>query len=153
MKRKGTLHELYFVITPRKVQPILGKDACEKLNIIKRVNLIQNPDKNNVLSAYKDLFTGIGCVPGRVSIKLKHEAVPVIEACRKILFTVLNEMKTELDRMEETRVIKRIIQPIERVSAMHIVHKPDGKLRICLDARNLTKAILSEHLNHPQVRK
>ena len=79
INKKGTLHKLCFIITPRNVQPILRKDASEKLNIIKRVNLIQNSDKNNVLSAYKDLSTGIGCLPGRVSIKLKHEALPVIE--------------------------------------------------------------------------
>ena len=68
-----------------------------------------------------------------MSIKLKHEAVPVIEACRKIPFTMLYEMKAELDRMEEAGVIKRITQPTEWVSAMHIVHKADGKLRICFD--------------------
>ena len=50
-------YELYFIITPRKVQPILVKDPCEKLNIIKGVNLIQNLDKNNVLATYKELFT------------------------------------------------------------------------------------------------
>ena len=68
------LHELCFIITPRKVQPILGKDVCEKLNMIKRVNIIQNLDQNNALSAYKELFTRIGYLPGRVSIKLKPRA-------------------------------------------------------------------------------
>ena len=95
------LHELCFIIIiPRKVQSILRKDACEKLNIIKRVNLIQKPDKKEVLSTYKESFTGIGCVPEHMSIKLKHEAVPVIEACRKIPFAMLNKVKAELDRME-----------------------------------------------------
>ena len=77
------------------------KDTCEKLNIITRINLIQNPDKNNVLSTDKELFTGIRCLLGHVSIKLKHEAVPVIEACRKTPFAMLNEVEAELDRMEE----------------------------------------------------
>ena len=70
-------------------------------------NLIQNPDKNKVLSVYKVLFTGIGCLLGCVSIKLQYEAVPVIEACRKIPFAMLNKVKAELDRMEETGVIKK----------------------------------------------
>ena len=57
--------------------------------------------------------------------KTEHEAIPVIEACRKIPFVMLNEVKVKLDRMEEAGVIKRITQPTEWVSAMHIVHEPD----------------------------
>ena len=32
---------------------------------------------------------------------------------------------------------------------MHIVHKPDGKLRICLDLRSLNKPILRGHFKLP----
>ena len=33
INRNDTLYKLCFIITPRKVKPILGKDAYEKLNI------------------------------------------------------------------------------------------------------------------------
>lgn len=79
VKRKGSLHKLYFIIKPRNIQPILGKDTCDKLNLISHVNAIQNLDKNNV-SACAELFTGIGCLPRQVHIKLAHNAVPIIEA-------------------------------------------------------------------------
>ena len=62
---------------------------------------------------------------------------------------MLNKVKAELDRMEEVGVIKIITQPTEWVNAMHIVRKPDGKLRICLDSRNLNKAILREPFQLP----
>ena len=149
IQRKGMLHKLCFIITPRKFPFIIGKDACEKLNIIKRINFIKNLDKNNVLSAYKELFTGISCSPGRVSIKLKHETVPGKEACRKITFAMLNDVKAALDRMEEAGMIKRITQPTKWGSAMHIAYKLDRKLRICLDPRNLIKAILRKHFKLP----
>ena len=42
-------------------------------------------------------------------------------------------------------MIKRITQSTELVSAMHILHKPEGKLRICLDPRNPNKVITREH--------
>ena len=32
INRKSKLRELCFIITPRKVKPILGKDTCKKLN-------------------------------------------------------------------------------------------------------------------------
>ena len=79
-----------------------------------------------------------------MSTKLKHEGVPVIEACRKISFAMLNKVKAELDRIEEAGVIKRITQPTEGVSMMHILYKPDRILRICLYPQNLNKAILCE---------
>ena len=122
-----------------------GKDTCEKLNMIKQVNLIQNMDTNNVLSTYKELFTGISYLLGCVRIELKHKTVLVIEACRKILFTMLNEVKAERDRKKKGGVIKRITQPTEWVSAMYIMHKLDEKLRIYLNSQNLNKAILHEH--------
>ena len=62
---------------------------------------------------------------------------------------MFNEMKAELHRIEEAEVIKRITQPTEWVSAIHIVHEADGKLKIYLDSQNLNKAILCEHLELP----
>ena len=56
---------------------------------------------------YKELFIGIRCLPEHVIIKLKQKVVPVIEAYRKIPFAMLNEVKAELDRMVEARVIKK----------------------------------------------
>ena len=40
VERKGLLHELCFIITPRNVQPILGKNTSDKVNLIKQVNII-----------------------------------------------------------------------------------------------------------------
>ena len=40
VERKNLLHEFCFIITSRNVQPILGKDSCDELNLIKRVNII-----------------------------------------------------------------------------------------------------------------
>ena len=62
---------------------------------------------------------------------------------------MINEVKAELDRMEEAGLRKRITQPTEWIRAMHIVDKPDGKLRIYLDPRDLDKAILREHFKLP----
>ena len=89
LERKGLLHKLCFIITSRNVQPLLGKDSCDKFNLINQVNIIQNMDKN-ILSAYGELFKGIECLLGRVHIKRAQDTVPVIKACRKILFAMYN---------------------------------------------------------------
>ena len=107
VERKGLLYELCLIRTPRNVQSILGKDSCNKLNLIKRLNIIQNMDKNNILSANEKLFKGIGCLLERVHIKRAQDALPFIEACRKIPFAMYNEVKIEFDSMEKG-IIKKV---------------------------------------------
>ena len=86
-KKRFFLHERCFMMIPRNVQPIQGKDSYDKLNQIKRANIIQNMDKN-ISIAYGELFKGIGCLPEQVHIKLAQDTVPVIEAYRKIPFVI-----------------------------------------------------------------
>ena len=47
--------------------------------------------------------------------------------------------------MEKLKVIERVYEPTERVNSMVTVGKPKGKLRICIDPRDLNKAIKREH--------
>ena len=47
--------------------------------------------------------------------------------------------------MEKLKVIERVYEPTEWVNSMVTVVKPNGKLRICIDPRNLNKAIKREH--------
>ena len=78
-----------------------------------------------------------------------RDTVPVIEAFRKIPFAIYNEVKMELERMKKGGMIKKVTQATKWVSAMHIVHKSNGKLRICMDPRNLIKAIIRKHFKLP----
>ena len=47
--------------------------------------------------------------------------------------------------MEKLKVIERVYEPTEWVNSMVTIIKPNGKLRICIDPRNLNKAIKREH--------
>ena len=47
--------------------------------------------------------------------------------------------------MEKNSIIKRIEEPTDWVNSLVLVEKPDGSLRICLDPRDLNKAIKREH--------
>ena len=52
--------------------------------------------------------------------------------------------------MEKMKVIKKVEEPTDWVNAMVVVEKPHTKkLRICLDPRQLNKAILREHYQLP----
>ena len=47
--------------------------------------------------------------------------------------------------MKELGVIKKVTDPAEWVCSLVIVELPNGKVRVCLDPRNLNKAIEWEH--------
>ena len=51
----------------------------------------------------------------------------------------------ELKRMEQLDVIEKINEPTEWVNSMVTVVKPNGKLRICIDPRNLNQNVKRQH--------
>ena len=51
-----------------------------------------------------------------------------------------DRLKDELKKMEETGVIIKVTEPTDWVSSLVVVEKPKGKLRVCLDPRDLNAA-------------
>ena len=104
-----------------------------------------NLDVNEILKKYEDVFDGIGCLEGAYRIKIDSSVTPVVHPPRKIPLTQRENVKEELDRMEALRVIRKADEPTEWVSSLVVVQKPNGKVRVCLDPRDLNKAIQREH--------
>ena len=69
-----------------------------------------------------------------------------------ILHKIQDEVKQELDRMENIGVSCKVREPTSWVNSMHAVHKP-GKVRVCLDHRDLNQYIVREHYPMPAVEK
>lgn len=104
---------------------------------------------NALLSEFADLFGGLWCLPGEHRIIVDENVTPVIQPCRKVPFALKDKLKVELDRMEKCEVIEKVVEPSDWVSGLVVVHKKDGNLRVCLDPRNLNKAIRREHFKLP----
>ncbi|KAL9987206.1 hypothetical protein ACROYT_G001477 [Oculina patagonica] len=104
-----------------------------------------NQDINEILKKYEDVFDGIGCLEGTYQIKIDPNVSPVVHPPHKIPFTQREKVKEELDRMEKLSVIRKAEEPTEWVSSLVVMEKPNGKVRLCLDPRDLNKAIQREH--------
>ena len=102
-------------------------------------------NKQDIDSSYKDLFEGLGCMPDTYSIKVDPSVKPVIHPPRKVPISMKEKVKTELLRMESEGVIKKQTEPTDWVNSMVVVPKPNGKVRICIDLRDLNKVVLREH--------
>ena len=156
---QGKGHNLdYHVIDPegRHAPPILGLKSCLELGIVNLVDtVVMSPansvdpsdtlSKASILCDYSDVFNGLGLFPGECTIHLDPDAVPVVHPPRRVPQSIAEKLKPELDKMEDMGVITKVTQPTPWVNSLVIVEKPSGDLRLCLDPRDLNKAILRPH--------
>jgi len=88
-------------------------------------------------------------MPGQYHIELDKSVSPVIHARRKVPLALQPRLKTALDDMEEKGVISKCNVSTDWVSSLLIVEKKNGSLRLCLDPRDLNKAVKREHFVLP----
>ena len=104
-----------------------------------------NQDGDEIFKNYEDVFDGIGCLEGTYQIKIDPTVSPVVHPPLKIPFTKREKVKQELERVEKLGVIRKAEEPTEWVSSLVVEKKPNGKVRLRLDPRDLNKAIQREH--------
>ena len=104
-----------------------------------RVNEIQLEDYSDIFNENK-----IGKFEGECSIRIRDNVIPTIMPSRRVPIKLREEVQKELDSMVDKDIIERVNEPAEWVSQLVIATKPSGKLRICLDPREINKIILRE---------
>ena len=111
----------------------------ERADIEKKVDMIagklEKKLKQTIVKMSPNLFKGLGkMVP-------KHHM--------KIPASLLEKIKEKLDNMEEAGMIRKIDDPTKWVNSMVVMEKPSRGLRVCLDPRDLNKAIKRENSQLP----
>ena len=158
VSHKRQLHPVEFQITNQTgATPLLGLQTCLELELLKRVYAINTEDERNekvqtpmteaeqIMADYADVFKGLCCLDGSYHIKIDKSVNPVVHPPRKVPFALKDQLKTELDRMENIGAITKVTEPTEWVNSIVITEKKNGKVRVCLDPRDLNKAIKQEH--------
>lgn len=108
--------------------------------------------RQQILSQFEDLFTGVGCLSGEYDIDMDETVPPVQNRPRKIPHTMRAAVENKLAQLEEAGVIVSVDQPTDWINNITTVWKPDKKqVRICLDPRDLNKAIRRNHFNMPTI--
>lgn len=155
--RKGIEANIEFQIVNEKAPAALGLPTLESLNLVRKVNIIENKKymtkpKNDCIG----FVQGSGLITDcEYDIKLKPNSVAHIEPCRRVPFKFLSkereQLQKELKRMEKKQIIEKVHEPTQWVNALVIVMKKDGSLRICLDPHYLNLAI-QRISSHPNIR-
>ena len=112
-------------------------------------NELKGKTKDEIVSQYSECFEGLGRIAEPYHIKIDKEAEPVIHPPRKIPQALRERVKEELDSMEQSGVIEKVHEPTPWVNSMVVNEKRSGKLRICIDPRDLNKAVKREHYQLP----
>lgn len=81
-----------------------------------------------------------------VKIVLKDGAVPYcVTTARRVPFPMMDAVKCEPQRMLKSEVIREVTEHTDWCAPMVLVPKPNGTLRICIDLKQLNKAVRREH--------
>ena len=98
--------------------------------------------KEYILKEYADVFQGTGTLPGGpYHIRLKEDYRLVQHPPRSVPIAIQPAYKTELERLVKEGIITEVHKHTEWINSIVPVMKPDGSLRLCLDPKDLNKAI------------
>ena len=154
------------------IRPILGRKACLGMNISQYMdnNEIHKPEVGNapvytmtsasslglnradLIRQFPRVFAEeVGQLEGEYHIKL-HATIPSVQhAPRRVPVALRDQLKAELDKMTEQGIISPVTAPTPWVSSLVVVPKKNGMLRLCLDPKDLNKAIQREHYPLPTI--
>ncbi|KAK3745994.1 hypothetical protein QZH41_005777 [Actinostola sp. cb2023] len=104
-----------------------------------------NTEAKKLLDEYADVFKGLGCLEGHYHIKIDSSVLPVVHPARKVPFAIKDRLKAELDRMENIGAITKVTEPTEWVNSIVVTEKKNGNVHVCLDPRDLNKAVKREY--------
>ena len=98
---------------------------------------------------FPNSFDCIGDMQGEYDIKTDPTIPPVQHRRQKVPIEYKQEIEKELAEMVQQRIITKQTEPTPWVSSLTYPKKANGKLRICLNPKDLNKAIICENHKAP----
>lgn len=128
---------------------LLGMATCELLGFVTRsknkIFSISYPRRDEFIAINKDVFEGTGAFKEVCSLKLKDNPCPIVKPVRRIPKALYLRLKRQLDDFVTAGIIKPTEnEDLEWVHNLVVREKPDGKLRVCLDPKELNAILKPE---------
>ena len=147
---KGKWTTLKFFVVTTEGPTIIGLPSLRNLELISlhcTIEVDKGPINSIVelTNSYPNQFDCIGYFKSDNHIVLKPNHHPVIHAPRKCPIHLRDEIEEELKTMESQGNIRKVSELIEWVSSIVYIRKKNGKLRLCLDPKDLNRAIMRCH--------
>ena len=150
---EGNNADAKFYVTDSSGPAIFGLPLCRDLKLVVlncEVTSKSECDrpirsKAELKHQYPDRFEGIGKFARKAHITLDPTVPPVVHPPRKCPIQLKDQIRKELDNMESLGVISKVTEPTDWVSSLAYSRKSDGRIRICLDPKDLNSAIKRPH--------
>ena len=163
-EHNGKTHFLRFQVMDTSQTPLLSAETCQRLNLLQVTSsqVIHSLEASQALNAstpntteglisyYDDVFDGLGCLPGKLHLKVDPSVRPVQQLPRRIPIPIKDRVTKAILDMETRGIIKKVTDPTPWISNIVVVEKTD-KLRICIDPSALNKALLQSHYQMPTI--
>ena len=152
------------------IRPLLGRKACIGMKL---VSYIDNDELNKpetgdapvysvgvpgplttqqLIQQYPAVFgDGVGRLEGQYHIRLDESITPVQHSPRRVPVPLREVLQHTLADLTQQGIIAPVQRPTPWISSMVIVRKKNGTLRICLDPKDLNRAIRREHYPLPTI--
>ena len=140
----------------KKAQPVTEQLSSGPSPPGPRFNPIYVEPKSVSINSTRDLqalfpnsFDCIGDMQGKYDIKTDPTVPPVQHRRQKVPIKYKEEIEKELAEMVWQGIIIKQTEPTPWVSSLTYPKKANGKLSICLDSKDLNKAIIHENHKAP----
>ena len=145
---------------------VIRLPSSESLKIVTvHCSVTTNPDQGttnklvpitsiqDLMRTYPDQFNRIPekaklVVDPNVPTRIDPPSPPPLPSS-KTPIALKDSMKWELDKMQDSGVIRRVTESTDWVSSLAYSHKKEGDLRVCLDPMHPNKALKRPHHNTP----
>jgi transposase InsO family protein len=162
--RDSSWQTLAFYIAESEGPAILGLNSCKIMDIVslrcddigidicathasKSTSSVSSV--NDLIKMFPDSFDTLGSFPGEYHITVDPTVAPVVHAPRKYPIQLRQDIKDELTKMEAMGVITKVTEPTDWVSSLTFTQKRGGGLRVCLDPKDLNRAVKRAHHKTP----
>ena len=129
----------------------LKSDSVNKTDPQMRSKADQGLTKEFILTEYADVFEGLGKMEGKLHFEVDETVQPSVMPPRRVPIAVKGKLKSELQRLEDKGVIKKITEPTDWVSSLVVTEKANGNVRVCIDPQQLNKALKRSHYPLPVI--
>ena len=144
----------------KKAQPVTEQPSSGPPPPGSRFNPIYVEPGSVTIDSTRDLqalfpnsFNCISDMKGEYDIKTNPTVPPVQHGRWKVPIEYKEEIEKELAEMVQQRIITKQTEPTPWVSSLTYPKKANGKLRICLNPKDLNKAIIHENHKAPTLKE